>query len=74
MQVIPRYATAKPINVPDISKPDKNILAGVCIMNNVVTTYFDDPAINRVSKTLFTFASYTAGPQPHRASAQTGGR
>ena len=62
MQVIPRYAAAKPINIPDISKADKNILAGVRILNNIVTTYFDDPAIDQVTRTLFTFASYNAGP------------
>ena len=62
MQVIPRYAAAKPINIPDISKADKNILAGVRILNNIVTTYFDDPGIDQVSRTLFTFASYNAGP------------
>ena len=62
MQVIPRYAAAKPINVPDIRKADKNILAGVRMLNHIVTTYFDDPAIDQVNRTLFTFASYNAGP------------
>jgi membrane-bound lytic murein transglycosylase MltF len=27
-----------------------------------LTTYFDDPAIDDVNKTLFTFAAYNAGP------------
>ncbi len=62
MQVIPKYAAAKPINVPDVSKADKNILAGVRMLNNIVTRYFDDPAIDDVNRTLFTFASYNAGP------------
>jgi len=62
MQVIPKYASPPPINVPDVSKADKNILAGVRMLNNIVTNYFDDPAIGQVNRTLFTFASYNAGP------------
>jgi membrane-bound lytic murein transglycosylase MltF len=62
MQVIPKYAAAPPINVPDVSRTDRNILAGVRMLNNIVTTYFNDPAIDEVHKTLFTFASYNAGP------------
>jgi membrane-bound lytic murein transglycosylase MltF len=62
MQVIPKYAAAAPINVPDVRQADKNILAGVRMLNNIVTTYFSDPAIDEVNKTLFTFASYNAGP------------
>lgn len=62
MQVIPKYASAAPINVPDVSKADKNILAGVRMLNNIVTNYFADPAIDDVNRTLFTFASYNAGP------------
>ena len=62
MQVIPKYAAAKPINVPDVSTADKNILAGVRILNNIERNYFNDPSIDRVDKTLFTFAAYNAGP------------
>ena len=62
MQVIPKYASAAPINVRDVSKADKNILAAVRMLNNIVTNYFDDPALDDVNRTLFTFASYNAGP------------
>ena len=62
MQVIPKYASAAPINVPDVSRADKNILAGVRMLNNIVTNYFEDPGIDDVNRTLFTFASYNAGP------------
>jgi membrane-bound lytic murein transglycosylase MltF len=62
MQVIPKYAAAAPINIPDVGRADRNILAGVRMLNNIVTTYFSDPAIDEVNKTLFTFASYNAGP------------
>jgi membrane-bound lytic murein transglycosylase MltF len=62
MQVIPKYAAAAPINVLDVRRADKNILAGVRMLNNIVTTYFSDPSIDDVNKTLFTFAGYNAGP------------
>lgn len=62
MQVIPKNAAAAPINVPNVSTADKNILAGVRMLSNIEKTYFDDPAIDQVNKTLFTFASYNAGP------------
>jgi len=62
MQVIPKFAAAKPISVPDVTKADKNILAGVRMLNHIVTTYFDEPAIDPMNKTLFSFASYNAGP------------
>jgi membrane-bound lytic murein transglycosylase MltF len=62
MQVIPKYAAAAPINVRDVGRADRNILAGVRMLNNILTTYFNDPAIDEVNKTLFTFASYNAGP------------
>jgi len=62
MQVIPKYASAAPINIRDVSKADKNILAGVRMLNNIVTNYFNDPAIDEVNRTLFTFAAYNAGP------------
>jgi membrane-bound lytic murein transglycosylase MltF len=62
MQVIPKYAAAKPINVPDVSSADKNVLAGVRMLRNIADTYFNDPGIDQVNKTLFTFASYNAGP------------
>lgn len=62
MQVIPKYAAAPPINVRDVTRPDRNILAGVRMLNNILMTYFSDPGIDAVNKTLFTFASYNAGP------------
>jgi membrane-bound lytic murein transglycosylase MltF len=62
MQVIPKFAAAKPINVTDVRKADKNILAGVRILNNYAVNYFNDPAMDELNKTLFTFASYNAGP------------
>jgi len=62
MQVIPKYAAAPPINVKDVGIADKNIQAGVKMLHHISDTYFNDPAISQVDKTLFTFASYNAGP------------
>ena len=62
MQVIPKYAAADPINVHNVNTADQNILAGVRMLRNIADTYFNDPAISPLDKTLFTFASYNAGP------------
>src|SRR5271166_5841788 len=62
MQVIPKYAAANPINVPNVSTADGNIHAGVKMLRNIDDTYFNDPKIDQLNKTLFVFASYNAGP------------
>jgi membrane-bound lytic murein transglycosylase MltF len=62
MQVIPKYAAAPPINVKDVRTADKNIEAGVKMLRHITDTFFNDPGISQVDKTLFTFASYNAGP------------
>jgi membrane-bound lytic murein transglycosylase MltF len=62
MQVIPKYAAAPPINIPNVGTVDPNIHAGVKMLRNIEDTYFNDPGIDRMNKTLFVFASYNAGP------------
>lgn len=62
MQVIPKYAAASPIDIPNVGTADGNIHAGVKMMRNIQDTYFNDPAIDPLNKTLFVFASYNAGP------------
>jgi membrane-bound lytic murein transglycosylase MltF len=62
MQVIPKYAAASPINIPNVGTADPNIHAGVKMLRNIEDTYFNDPGIDRLNKTLFVFASYNAGP------------
>lgn len=62
MQVIPKYAAAPPISVPSVGTVDGNIHAGVKMMRNIEDTYFNDPKIDSLNKTLFVFASYNAGP------------
>ncbi len=41
---------------------DGNIHAGVKMLRNIEDTYFNDPKIDALNKTLFVFASYNAGP------------
>jgi membrane-bound lytic murein transglycosylase MltF len=62
MQVIPKYAAASPINIPNVSTADGNIHAGVKMLRDIDDRYFNDPKIDQLNKTLFVFASYNAGP------------
>jgi membrane-bound lytic murein transglycosylase MltF len=62
MQVIPKYAAASPINISDVGTTEGNIHAGVKMLRNIADTYFNDPKIDSLNKTLFVFASYNAGP------------
>ncbi len=62
MQVIPKYAAASPINIPNVNTADTNIHAGVKMLRDIDNRYFNDPAIDPLNKTLFVFASYNAGP------------
>jgi membrane-bound lytic murein transglycosylase MltF len=62
MQVIPKYAAASPTSISDVATTDGNIHAGVKMLRNIEDTYFNDPKIDALNKTLFVFASYNAGP------------
>ena len=53
---------ASPINISNVGTSDGNIHAGVKMLRNIADTYFNDPKIDPVNKTLFVFASYNAGP------------
>lgn len=62
MQVIPKYAAASPINVPDVETAEPNIHAGTKMLREIADSYFKDQKIDALNRTLFTFASYNAGP------------
>lgn len=62
MQVLPQYAAANPIGIPNVQDAEANIHAGVKMMHNIQLNYFNDPGIDSMNKTLFTFAAYNAGP------------
>ncbi|MDQ8038027.1 MAG: transglycosylase SLT domain-containing protein [Pedobacter sp.] len=60
MQVMP--STGKSMKVGNIYQLDPNIHAGVKYMSHLADTYFDDPAIDPLNRTLLCFAAYNAGP------------
>ena len=62
MQVLPKLAAAPPISIPNVEIADHNIQAGAKMMRNIADTYFNDPKLDALNKTLMTFASYNAGP------------
>jgi membrane-bound lytic murein transglycosylase MltF len=62
MQVMPATAQDKAVNIPDIHELESNIHAGIKYNRWVVDNFYDDPAINKVDRQLFAFASYNAGP------------
>ena len=62
MQVLPKYAAASPINIPNVGDTDDNIHAGVKMLRNIADTYFDDGKLDPTNRTMFVFAAYNAGP------------
>ena len=62
MQVIPRYAAASPIDIPNVNTAEPNIHAGTKMLREIEDKYFKDERLDALNKTLFTVASYNAGP------------
>ena len=62
MQVIPRYAAAPPIDIPNVDTAEANVHAGTKMLRAIEDMYFKDENLDALNKTLFTFASYNAGP------------
>lgn len=62
MQVIPKYAKAPPISIPNVNDADGNIHAAAKMLRNIEKRYFNDPGLDLTNKTLMTFAAYNAGP------------
>jgi membrane-bound lytic murein transglycosylase MltF len=62
MQVIPKYAAAPPISIPNVDDAQYNIDAGAKMLRNIADTYFADPKLDTLNRTLMVFASYNAGP------------
>jgi membrane-bound lytic murein transglycosylase MltF len=56
-QVLPQYAATPPIDIPDVRDPENNIHARAKILAQITKTYFNDPGIDQMNKTLFTFAA-----------------
>jgi membrane-bound lytic murein transglycosylase MltF len=62
MQLLPSTAADPVVGIPDISGAENNIQAGVRYLNFLRSENFNDPAVDRYNQTLFTLASYNAGP------------
>jgi membrane-bound lytic murein transglycosylase MltF len=62
MQVIPKYAAAPPISVPNVDDAENNVHAGAKMLRNIADTYFKDDKLDPLNKTLMVFAAYNAGP------------
>ncbi len=62
MQLLPSTAADRNVDIPDISKAEDNIHAGVKYLDFIRNRYFNDPEMDTVNKTLFALASYNAGP------------
>ncbi len=60
MQLMP--ATGAQMKVGDIHELEPNINGGVKYLRHVEDTYFDEPGLDPLTKGLFAFASYNAGP------------
>ena len=62
MQVIPKFAAASPIGIPNVSAAEPNIHAGTKMLREISDTYFEGQDLDDLNRTLFVFASYNAGP------------
>lgn len=60
MQLMP--ATGRELKVGDIHLEESNIHGGAKYMRRLIDTYFSDPQIGELDRTLFAFAAYNAGP------------
>ncbi len=60
MQVLP--STAKVLRVGDIKLLEPNIHAGAKYLDQLISDYFSDANFQGDERTLFSFASYNAGP------------
>ncbi len=62
MQLLPSTASDNSVGISDIHIAEQNVHAGIKYMRWIRETYFSDDDVDDVNKTLFSFASYNAGP------------
>lgn len=62
MQVLPSTAKDPNVDIHDIEELEPNVHAGVKYLRFIRDRYFEDEPIDALNKTLFSFASYNAGP------------
>jgi len=61
MQMLPSTAEDPNVNIPNIEEMENNIHAGVKYLRFIRDRYFEDEAMDKLNKMLFSFASYNAG-------------
>jgi membrane-bound lytic murein transglycosylase MltF len=62
MQILPTTAKDPNVNIAKIEDLENNIHAGVKYLRFLRDQYFEKEPMDEANKTLFTFASYNAGP------------
>jgi membrane-bound lytic murein transglycosylase MltF len=62
MQVLPSTAKDPNVDIADIDKVENNIHAAAKYMRFVTDTFFADSKADEFNRTMFSFASYNAGP------------
>ena len=62
MQLLPNTASDKNVGIPDVENLESNIHAGTKYLRFLRNRYFNDPKIDELNQTLFSFAAYNAGP------------
>jgi len=62
MQILPKTAASRAVNISDIDQADNNIHAGVKYLAHLRDTYFSDPTLSPEERIYFSFAAYNAGP------------
>ena len=62
MQLLPSTAKDPNVNIPKIEDMENNIHAGVKYLRFIRDRYFEKEPMDEANKTLFTMASYNAGP------------
>ena len=72
MQVIPKIAAAPPISITNVTEAENNIHAGAKMMRQIADTYFKDPKLDSLNKTLMVFACTT--PDLHASHGSEKGR
>ncbi len=76
MQVLPSTASAPPISIPNVSRPENNIEAGAKYMAHLRETYFTKEALPPAVQWDFMLAAYNMGParlaQLRRQAAKAG--
>lgn len=62
MQVLPRTAADRKVNIPHIEELENNIHAGIKYLRFVTDHYFSDEGIDDFNRIMLAFAAYNAGP------------